>query len=90
MTGKVYKCPGLMNGAPLVPGYHSHISPDGTEIVIFDTKQILPTYIVHYEHVRAGLATDPLKAIKYADAAIDHDDEDDDEESFEDDGIQYS
>jgi len=48
LLGKVYKCPGLMMGSPCTKGHHSHISPNGQEIVIFETDQILPTYIVHY------------------------------------------
>jgi hypothetical protein len=90
MTGKVYKCPGLMNGAPLMKGYHSHVSPNGTEIVIFNTRQILPTYIVHYQTGAAGLHSDPLKAVPYNDDGFAADD-DDAVDSFEDegDGIQY-
>lgn len=37
-----------MMGAPLVPGYDSHIVNDGAEVVIFDTAQILPCYVVHW------------------------------------------
>jgi len=48
LLGKVFKCTSHMMGAPCKTGYNSHISPNGQEIVIFDTDQILPTYIVHY------------------------------------------
>lgn len=37
-----------MMGAPLMPGYDSHIVNDGAEVVIFDTAQILPCYVVHW------------------------------------------
>ena len=38
-----------MVGCSLQPGCDSHVSPDGhQEVVIFDAKQILPCYIVHY------------------------------------------
>jgi len=38
-----------MHGAPKKPGFHSHSSPNGLELVIFDTKQILPIYVVHFK-----------------------------------------
>jgi hypothetical protein len=38
-----------MMGAPLQPGFDSHISPCGTELVIFDTDAILPCYVLHYK-----------------------------------------
>eukprot|EP00455_Lapot_gusevi_P019645 TRINITY_DN2097_c0_g11_i1.p1 TRINITY_DN2097_c0_g11~~TRINITY_DN2097_c0_g11_i1.p1 ORF type:complete len:311 (+),score=66.63 TRINITY_DN2097_c0_g11_i1:89-934(+) len=50
LIGRQYKCPDMMEGAPLMPGYDSHLSPDGTEVVIFDNTQILPCYIVHYHN----------------------------------------
>jgi len=49
LIGKQYKCPGMMMGAALTKGYDSHLSPDQTEVVIYDTAQILPCYIVHFE-----------------------------------------
>lgn len=67
MTGNVFRCPGLMNGAPLKAGYHSHMSPNGAEIVIFDTRQILPTYIVHFAQ---AAAKNPLAPVAFADAGI--------------------
>lgn len=45
---QVFHCKGLMNGAPLQSGYDCHTSPDGKELIIFDTACILPCYIVHY------------------------------------------
>lgn len=49
LIGKQFQCPGLMMGAPLKKGYDSHLSPCGTEVVIYDNAQILPCYIVHFE-----------------------------------------
>jgi len=54
LIGRQYKCPGTMLGAPLQHGYDSHLSPCGTEVVIYDVNQILPCYVVHY---RAGTST---------------------------------
>ncbi|XP_071112947.1 protein mono-ADP-ribosyltransferase PARP14-like isoform X2 [Haliotis cracherodii] len=48
ILGEVFHCKGLMNGAPLQSGYDCHTSPDGKELIIFDTACILPCYIVHY------------------------------------------
>lgn len=55
LPGKSYECPHTrqMNDAPLEPGYDSHIveaddSGRGKMLVIFDSSQILPTYIIHY------------------------------------------
>lgn len=58
--GKAYKCPYQMLGAPKQPGYDSHVvhrrsgnlqdpDPELLEIVIFNTDQILPQYIVSFE-----------------------------------------
>lgn len=48
LPGRQFNCPGGMLGAPLQDGFDSHLSPDGTENVIFDNTQILPCYCVHY------------------------------------------
>jgi len=48
LIGKQFKCPGMMMGAALTKGYDSHLSPDQTEVVIYDTAQILPCYVVHF------------------------------------------
>jgi hypothetical protein len=37
-----------MDGAAKKSGYDSHLSPDQVELVIFNSNQILPCYIVHY------------------------------------------
>lgn len=37
-----------MDGQGLQPGYDSHISPKGNELVIFDPDQILPRYIITF------------------------------------------
>ncbi|KAH3763551.1 guanylate-binding protein [Pelomyxa schiedti] len=48
LLGKPFLCTDRMDGAAKVPGYDSHISPDKTEIIIFDSDQILPYYVIHY------------------------------------------
>ena len=49
LVGKQYRCPGdTIRGISLQKGYDSHTSPDGRrELVIFDTNQILPCYVIH-------------------------------------------
>jgi len=54
ILGKTFKCTTLIHGQPCKTGYNSHISPCGKEIVIFDTNQILPYYIVHYKVIQGG------------------------------------
>ena len=48
LQGKIYKCPGRMDGAKLVDGHDSHLSPCGQEVVIYDEAAILPVYVVHF------------------------------------------
>lgn len=49
LTGKVYHCDERMDGKSLVKGYDSHYSPKGNEIIIFNSHQILPRYIIEFE-----------------------------------------
>ncbi|XP_078382045.1 uncharacterized protein LOC144664717 [Oculina patagonica] len=48
LPGKVYRCINLIHGEPLEMGHDSHTSPDGKELVIFNSYHILPSYVVHY------------------------------------------
>ncbi|XP_077979334.1 uncharacterized protein LOC144434691 [Glandiceps talaboti] len=48
LVGKAYHCDNLMRGAAKMKGYDSHTSPNSKELIIFDSSQILPCYIVHY------------------------------------------
>lgn len=48
LPGKVYRCTNLIHGEPLEMGHDSHTSPDGKELVIFNSHHILPSYVVHY------------------------------------------
>lgn len=48
LPGKVYRCTNLIHGEPLEIGHDSHTSPDGKELVIFNSHHILPSYVVHY------------------------------------------
>ncbi|XP_067650642.1 uncharacterized protein [Haliotis asinina] len=64
LPGKVFKCTKLIHGAALKTGFDSHTSPDGKELVIFNSHHIVPCYIVHYEtssgdftYTKAGTST---------------------------------
>ncbi len=46
LMGKIYKCPGRMDGAKLQAGHDSHEDPSGHEWVIYDEAHILPCYLV--------------------------------------------
>ena len=46
---------GGMLGAPLQAGYDSHVVNDGEEVVIYDSAQVLPCYVVHWAP-RVGMA----------------------------------
>jgi aprataxin and PNK-like factor len=46
LRGNSYRCDKRIDGGGLVKGYHSHHSPGGNEIVIFEPEQILPRYIL--------------------------------------------
>lgn len=48
LPGKVYRCTKLIHGESLQADHDSHTSPDGKELVIFNSHHILPSYIVHY------------------------------------------
>ena len=48
LPGKVFRCTNLIHGEPLESGHDSHTSPDGKELVIFNSYHILPSYVVHY------------------------------------------
>lgn len=37
-----------MLGAPLKDGYDSHVVNDGEEVVIYQSAQILPAYVIHW------------------------------------------
>lgn len=54
LCGKVYKCTKLIHGHALMSGSDSHTSPDGKELVIFNSHHILPSYIVHYKTSASG------------------------------------
>jgi len=47
LRGRVYKCPTMQLGGWLVKPYHSHHSPDGQDVILFDSDQILPCYLIH-------------------------------------------
>jgi len=42
-----------MDGQDCMKGYHSHTSPKGNEVVIFNPDQILPRYIIYFESKEA-------------------------------------
>jgi len=47
LRGLVYKCQTIQLGGWLTKPYHSHHSPDGQDIILFDSDQILPCYLIH-------------------------------------------
>jgi hypothetical protein len=47
-VGKTYKMMNVQTGCSLVEGYDSHISGDGSEVIIFDTDCILPCYKIKW------------------------------------------
>eukprot|EP00475_Leptophrys_vorax_P007921 TRINITY_DN15063_c0_g1_i1.p2 TRINITY_DN15063_c0_g1~~TRINITY_DN15063_c0_g1_i1.p2 ORF type:complete len:415 (-),score=96.47 TRINITY_DN15063_c0_g1_i1:32-1276(-) len=51
LVGKQFQCHRVIRGAKLTSGYDSHLSPCKTEAVMFDSDQILPCYVVHYEPI---------------------------------------
>jgi len=49
LRGKCFQCPKRMDGQKCKPGYDSHYSPKGSEIVVFDPDAILPRYIITFK-----------------------------------------
>jgi len=74
IAGKVYRCQKYhdstiplkrtMYGKPLVKGFDSHCDPSGKELVIFDSAQILPSYIVHFKKIAKLPKNVPKTAVK--------------------------
>jgi hypothetical protein len=52
--GKIYRCPGMMMGARLQPGYTSHTSPGGDEIVAYKSSQVLPIAMIIFDRQQAA------------------------------------
>ena len=48
IPGRSYRCKEL-TGKGCKVGYHSHLSPYGDEIVLFDSAQVLPLYVIHFQ-----------------------------------------
>jgi hypothetical protein len=61
LLGKPYDCSNLKKDKISlydrwnVPGYDSHISPNGNEYVIFDSAQVLPTFLITYSQAYSTL-----------------------------------
>jgi len=53
ITGRLFQCKKRVDGVDCMPGYDSHESPKGNEIVIFEPSQILPRYIISFSSVIA-------------------------------------
>lgn len=51
IVGKAFRMDKVVTGCPLTDGYDSHISPDGSEVVIFDTDCIMPLYVVKWTSI---------------------------------------
>lgn len=43
-----------MDGLGCQPGYDSHTSPKGNEVVLFESQQILPRYIITFVEKEAS------------------------------------
>jgi hypothetical protein len=56
LPGKAYRCTNLIHGEPLQTGHDSHSSPDGKELVIFNSRHILPSYVVHYGEAKGDFS----------------------------------
>lgn len=50
LPGRAFRCTARMDGRSNMPGYDSHISPGGNEIVIFNPAACLPRYIIRFSH----------------------------------------
>lgn len=48
LPGRAFRCTARMDGRSNMPGYDSHISPGGNEIVIFNPAACLPRYIIRF------------------------------------------
>lgn len=62
LPGKVYRCSKLIHGEPLEMGHDCHTSPDGKELVIFNSHHILPSYVVHYGEATGDFTYETTKA----------------------------
>lgn len=56
LPGKAHRCTNLIDGEPLQMGYDSHTSPDGKELVIFNSYHILPSYVVYYGEAKGDFS----------------------------------
>jgi len=48
LPGLTFQCTERMDGSDRQPGYDSHYSPKGHEIILFESSQILPRYIITF------------------------------------------
>jgi len=48
LPGLTYQCQERMDGGDRQPGFDSHYSPKGHEIIVFESSQILPRYIITF------------------------------------------
>ncbi len=49
LIGKAFRMENIQTGCAIKEGYDSHVAPDGcSEVVIFDTDQIIPIYKVKF------------------------------------------
>eukprot|EP00667_Euglena_gracilis_P008480 EG_transcript_8582 len=55
LLGKQWTCKGGESGmAFCTRGYDSHVSPCGTELVLFNEAQVLPCFVIHYRERSAA------------------------------------
>jgi len=53
LPGETFQCTDRMDGQGKEPGYDSHYSPKGNEIIVFESSQILPRYVITFSEQEA-------------------------------------
>jgi hypothetical protein len=68
--GKIYRCPGMMMGAHLQPGYTSHTSPGGNELVAYKSSQVLPIAIIIFDRQQAAPSCTAVTSVVTATSVV--------------------
>jgi len=53
LPGESFQCTNRMDGKDKEPGYDSHYSPKGNEIIVFEACQILPRFVITFSKQEA-------------------------------------
>lgn len=54
LLGRSHRMAGIECGCACKKGYDSHLSPDGSEWVLFQASQVLPVYVLHVTSAASG------------------------------------